>query len=522
DVALEDLTFDERNLLGNLRSYAQFRQGFYTQVAIGELGVSGPTRGFRSTSVNVFSGQGEVNGYVGLLQRLQRIRNSEDNLSLQLRTLAQLEDRLDAGLIDLVQVDQFRQSVERERAQLLQARNQFELFVDSFKTRTLGLPPDLEVDLDDQLIDQFQLIARESTQLRNSVARMQDRVGGLENDAPPEEIEAVRSDVLTLFEPIGDLFEAINQDLRILREALPKRKAAMSSEDQETLEQEVALLEKSMREQTIEFAELKASLSQLEENDASQQAAPNDLPPPAAEQMPNEDETGTSESAELPDSIRQIVSLLQRMMRLIDGAALVQARARLESVSIDPINLEPRTAYQIALTNRLDFMNARASLVDSWRLIQVRADALQSVLNVTASGDVRTNRNNPLSFRGATANARLGLQFDAPFTRLLERNAYRESLISYQRSRRDFIQSRDRLHQGLRVLLRQLELLRASLEIQRRAVAIAIRRVDLTSRDLDAPVRPAQPGQRDNIGCGSSPRSGLPYDRSMPRRNDFG
>ena len=88
------------------------------------------------------------------------------------------------------------------------------------------------------------------------------------------------------------------------------------------------------------------------------------------------------------------------------------------------------------------------------------------------------------------------MEFDAPLTRLLERNNYRESLISYQRSRRGFIQSRDALHLGLRALLRDIEQLQENLEIQRRAVAIAIRRVDLTRAELYAPVRPPQPGQR--------------------------
>ncbi|MEK6235477.1 MAG: TolC family protein, partial [Planctomycetales bacterium] len=95
-----------------------------------------------------------------------------------------------------------------------------------------------------------------------------------------------------------------------------------------------------------------------------------------------------------------------------------------------------------------------------------------------------------------TASLRFGLEFDAPFTRLLERNAYRESLIDYQRSRRDFIQSRDALHLGLRALIRQVEQLRQNLEIQRNAVAIAMRRVDLTQLQLNEPPPPPTPGQR--------------------------
>ena len=38
---------------------------------------------------------------------------------------------------------------------------------------------------------------------------------------------------------------------------------------------------------------------------------------------------------------------------------------------------------------------------------------------------------------------RAGLEFDAPFTRLLERNNYRQALIDYQQDRRSFIQSLD-------------------------------------------------------------------------------
>ncbi len=93
----------------------------------------------------------------------------------------------------------------------------------------------------------------------------------------------------------------------------------------------------------------------------------------------------------------------------------------------------------------------------------------------------------------------MGLEFDAPFTRLLERNAYREALINYQRSRRDLIQSRDSLHLGLRALLRNLEQLRKNLEIQRRAVAIAMRRVDQTQLLLNPPRLPLQPGARHQI-----------------------
>ena len=49
DIALEQLTRSERNLLAGLRSYAQFRQGFYSQIVVGDLGVSGVQQGGTGT-----------------------------------------------------------------------------------------------------------------------------------------------------------------------------------------------------------------------------------------------------------------------------------------------------------------------------------------------------------------------------------------------------------------------------------------------------------------------------------------
>ena len=484
DVALEQLTFAERSLLGNLRSYGQFRQGFYTQVAIGELGVSGPQRGGRGTSLQVFSGQGSLSGYVGLLQQLQQIRNSEDNLKLQVRTLAQLEALLDAGLIDLVQVDQFRQNVERERASLLQSRNNYLRALDQYKTNTLGLPPDLLVDLDDNLIKKFQLVDRKATELQDSIAVLQDRIGELPQDVDLKTIQEIQAEVFELLEPLEGQLNSVSDDLATTREALPQRTREMEPEQLESFEEDLEQLDGGFDDLEERFAEIKQSIEEIRTGKSADSES-------SSKSDAEKDEASPSDLA-----IRDTVILLRDMLRLVQGSILTQARARLEAVSVDIIQLESEDAFKIALQNRLDFMNGRAALVDSWRQIQVTADALQSVLNLSASGDVRTDRNNPLSFRGGTSNLRLGVEFDAPFTRLVERNNYREALINYQRSRRGFIQSRDQLHLGLRVLLRDIEQLRLNLEIQRRAVAIAIRRVDLTRAALYAPVPPPRPGQR--------------------------
>jgi hypothetical protein len=133
-------------------------------------------------------------------------------------------------------------------------------------------------------------------------------------------------------------------------------------------------------------------------------------------------------------------------------------------------------------------MNARAQLVDSWRLIAFNANALRSFLNVSIEGDVRTTGMNPLNFNGHTGRLRASVQIDPPLTRLLERNNYRQQLIDYQQSRRQLIQFDDQLSQSLRARLRNMAQLRVNLEIQRRAVIIAIRRVDFTRAELNRPL----------------------------------
>ncbi len=469
DVTLERLTLAERNLLGNVRSYAQFRQGFYTQVVIGEIGVDGPQRAGPRVNVNVFRGDNFVGGFLGLLLQLQRIRNTEDNLDLQLRTLAQLEANLEAGLIDLVQVDQFRQSVEFERANLLIDRNQLANSLDSYKTGTLGLAPDLPVDLDDGPIRKFQLVSREASAIQDEIAALQANVGDLPPDPSGDVITPVFEKVRAVIERMALHFELVRQDLEVMDGVAEDREVVMT-------ETEVA----EFRSDRAKLQERLARVVELfdEQRDRAQEIE------------------GQIQAGEREVAVRGMVNLLSRLLRVVQGSILVQARARLEAITVESIELSSGDAFRIALTNRLDFMNARSALVDSWRSIQVTADRLRSRLDLTANGELRTSGDKAGDFKSPHHSVQLGVELDSPFSRLVERNDYRESLINYQRSRRAFIQSRDSLHLGLRSLLRSIEQLRMTLEIQRRAVVIAIRRVDLTRAELYSPVRPPEPGQR--------------------------
>lgn len=613
DVALEQLTLSERRLLANLRAYSQFRQGFFTQIVIGELGVTGPQRFGPTTNLQSFSGFGGVNGYLGLLQQAQQIRNTEDNLRLQLRTLDRLEALYENELIDIVQVDQFRQNIEVTRANLLDQTNGLELAIDNYTTQVLGLPSDLPIELDEELVMQFQLIPSETASLSEELVELQQRIGNVGELVSLTERIALLAEQLpglagqdfvgrdlvlrqlkSIVDAAGRQLAGLPSDLAELPEQVENAAYDLDESERAALQETLSLAVADRDQLAIQFSEASLRLDELldamsEENQADLvdsnvdwvgnilslsrnvvliQSAASDLASepermlvdaerlietarqlfavargdlermeaiaPERERLMSDEEKarfrrdriklnerlGDLESgvsglqysiAELnrlrdgnsiekrAETIRGLTGWIQSYLQLVERLALVPAQARLEIVTVDHVELAPEAAFQIALENRLDFMNGRAALVDRWRAIQVAADALQSNLSITGNGDVRTATNNPVDFRASTSRLRLGIEFDAPLARLLERNGYRESLIEYQRNRRNLIQSQDQLQLGLRALLRTLEQRKLQLEIQRRAVTIALRRVDQTQLSLLTPPPQGQPGVRPQI-----------------------
>jgi hypothetical protein len=153
--------------------------------------------------------------------------------------------------------------------------------------------------------------------------------------------------------------------------------------------------------------------------------------------------------------------------------SLVQSRDRAEIVSLVPVDLHPAAALEIAAQNRRDWMNNRAALVDQWRLVEWNADDLESTLDLVFDGDLGTRDNDPFKFDAANGRLRVALQFDAPLTRLEERNRYRQTLIEYQRARRSYYAFRDGIARGLRDTIRTLELNERNFEIRRNAVRVA-------------------------------------------------
>jgi hypothetical protein len=513
--ALEQLTIVERALLANLRALERFRQGFYTDIAIGNDGVQGPRRRggfFGGTGLTGFTGQGSggfggvgaatgfggfggggaggtgggagttgfagggagnVGGFLGLLQRTQQIRNSEQNLELQSTTLELLEFTLAAGLIDTAQVAQFRQSIETERATLLQAQVGYQDALENFLVSTLGLPPDLPVEIDQSFIDPFKLIADETLAAQSKANQLQTSFGREfgEDGTPPsrETMKSYADQLLEFLDELDASVAVIREDLAGLESRAESRIALMTEEEKQEFQQKLAKL----------VAEFEVDVQSLNAIREKVKTVSDGLP-----------------TRPLEASSDDIVVLIKGTTNVIYGLSVAQARARVEGITVDVVSLTPEKAIEIAQAYRLDWMNNRANLVDTWRLIEFNANALKSNVTLRADGDISTlGGDNPFKFRDESGTFRASVSIDPPFTRLIERNNFRQQLIEYQQSRRQLIQYEDGVYLTLRSTLRSLDQLQQNLEIQRRAVNIAIDRVEETRLDLNKPVPPPLPGQ---------------------------
>jgi len=515
-VGLEQLTRAERTLLANMRAFQRYRKGFYTDLAIGSRGsTSGPRRSggfFGGTGLTGFSGQGSggfggvgsasgfggffgggatggggaggggavagvagggagnVGGYIGLLQSLQQLRNAQDNLALQQRTLALLQALRDAGQIGADQVLSFEQSIETGKANMLQSNNGYKSTVENFVMSSFGLPGTVEITLDDTIIRPFQFIDPRVTTVETSVSDLVAAFGQIENPTD-EQLNRTASHARKLHEDISGLTQLVVGDLDALTAKVPVREARMPDELKQQFAADRAILTADLKRLKIQHEKTRGLLEAVIKRLATKLDAEGKV-----------------------EVVADMIAVNASLAGTVGELALVQAGSRLEAITLDQrVELSQDDALEIARSFRLDWMNARASLVDGWRLVEYNANALESDLSIVFSGDMKGDKDNPLKLEGARGTLRAGLQFDAPLTRLLERNNFRQQLINYEQSRRGMITYEDGLRQSFRVALRTLGQREQNLEIQRRAVKIAIRRVDQTRQMLTKPPAPGQP-----------------------------
>ncbi len=536
DIVLEDLTEAERDLLAQVRSFERFRRSFYLNITIGRSLESQGTSTSANNLPSVTSAIGNIgnaSGYLGLLQTRLRIRNLQENIVRQTENLLNFEDSLierlttipddAASIVQLrLLIAQAEQSLLSSQTRLVNQQTAYEASVDRF-LRTLGLPPYLCLRLTDPILERFELIEQDLLKRREQLSHLRIQVGQLnvrilersetsideESQLPITELEwddelaSTLKDLQSQLEPLVEFVELIRQsDLPAIQQDISSFEASIEQRRQQTVslqkryEQErdgiCGLLNLSSIDESIfemdelreleealneSYADLTESFETYSERAQELVLAIEALSPQRMKKL---------DEQELAEKVREeVIIASQRLLSDIGddvlALQLIQARARTESVLLPQVEMDPESAFYIAKRNRRDYANAKAALVDRWRDIEIVADPLESSLSVRLSGNLGTVGQSPTDLRTNTSQLRVGLQWDAPITRLLERNNYRTELIQYEQSRRAFYSLEDNMWQLLRAETRQLQSNRLTFELGRRAIRIAARQIELNS-----------------------------------------
>lgn len=501
----------------------------FTGLGGGFGGVGGGGGGFGG-----FGGGGGVpqaGGFIGLLQDQLQIRNLEENVARLGENLVILENTLvellttipddpEAIIRQRLQIAQSRSSLLGAQSSLVTRRVAFQNSVDEF-LGDLGLPPYLCVEINDPALNRFELIDRKLRDRREELIAVRAEVGQLNvelldlaesrldpDTGVPQANLAWDSDTIRVIDQLRraiqplsrfsrSLVEAdvprVREDLVSLSEQIPERRQqtesleALYRQEQQTI---CSLLGIETVDESIfdiqPILELGEELDgQFDAISARLVAYQSDVDTliGAIEKFVSAG-PGTQDPAEIATKVRRDVilasqTLLSDMGDDVLALQLIQARARVETLTLPEVEIDPGQALQIARVNRRDWANSRANLVDRYRSIEFIADNLESSLDLTFSGEVQNDGNNPFALRSNTGLLRVGLQWDAPITRLQERNTYRQALIEYEQAKRSYYGFEDGIWQLLRATIRQLQANRINFELGRQSVRIAATQLEL-------------------------------------------
>lgn len=503
---------------------------------VGLQGFSGVGSGFGGlgggggVSGGGFAGA-QAGGFLGLLQSQVQIRNQQENIARLSETLLVLENTLVELLTtipdDPQEIVSQRLQVAQQRSELLQRQTvlvgdqrDFQASIDSFLT-DLGLPPYICARLEDQYLQRFELIDTDLRSRRTELVEIRRNIG-VQNIAILEETRqeidpdtGLPVSTMSWSDSIGSALEKIHSELGPLKDFLNQ----LQTEDAERVRADIALLAEAVpkrlqqNEQLLKLYETeREKICTLLNVDSIDESLFDVEPLRTLQAELNEDldtllvryseylkkvdviearlenmlatNANQAQGKELADKLREdvILEIQDMMLQLGDDVLqlqLYQARARTESALLPVVDIEPTEAFEIARRNRRDWANSRAALVDQWRLIEFNADALESGLDLTVSGGIGGDGNSPWTFNNDNTTLQMGLRWDAPITRLQERNTYRQALISFEQAKRSYYQYEDGIWRLLRNQIRQLQANRITFEYGRQSVRIATSQIEL-------------------------------------------
>jgi hypothetical protein len=360
-----------------------------------------------------------VGGFLGALQREREFFNLQRALDRQLRMIKRLEADKHAGLIDIAHVNTLRQSIHVGRANLLSAQISLEESRYQLAIVQLGLRPETPVVIDDMMVRQFDLVDGRIEAVQSWLAELRESILETTAEASLEELTRAADRLAQIRKEIRVSLHDAHADLDVLDAKAEARKRTLTEDEQRSFVAEQGSLAERLADLEIRFTD---SLVLLEASRERLESAPRDS---AAEDLATNCDV---------------------LSNLAAQTSLVRSLARLEAITLEPVELSMVDALKIFLSHRTDWLKRCAALDETRRLLADGHDA-------------------------------------------------ENALAEYQAARRALIAYEDRMNAELRQDLRALAQLRKNFEIQREGVGIQLTRVVRTCELINEPQPKAHPEQ---------------------------
>jgi hypothetical protein len=161
----------------------------------------------------------------------------------------------------------------------------------------------------------------------------------------------------------------------------------------------------------------------------------------------------------------------------------------LEEAGISEVDYTLDEAIETALVRRLDLANSADWIDDALRGVLLAADGLGPQLNIRGnigyeSPDEQETDFQNLRFHEGIYN--FGFDADLPLDRKMQRNVYRQALITLEQQQRQYEDDIDRIKLAVRGAYRQLQETSDRYNIQKNSLALAKERVEMNKVLLDA------------------------------------
>ena len=457
-INLEKITQQERNVLYKIRDFARFRKDFYVTVVTGSRALPLPgSSGSGELAFLIRGARSPTVGFYYLLYEIQRLRNQKTTIRSLESLIRDLEALGEAGRATSLDVTELQSSLERGHLYMAHRERVVKTEMDRFKMQ-LGLPPDLNISLDDSLLRQFEFLDNELLELEYSSTTVQ-----IDNDK--QTLVTAMEDIESVLTTLEAKVQSFEDEIVELEQILPIRFARMTEEEIAEVEHNVANDKQQFSDIQQKTIDMRASISKLRDEI---QAA--------------------EDTADVIPAVRELRRGLLHTVRALTGVSIA---IRLEKSILVPLNVNFNEAASIALENRLDLMNRRGIVVDTRRRYEVAAERLLTDVNLVAEGSVGTpplaSSNEPFDFSSDSAQFRAGIEIVTPLDRRRARNNFRAAQVSLQRARRNYMAAEDQVKLDIRTMYNEAITEARIFEICRRALRVAARELDQAIEFGDRP-----------------------------------